>query len=65
MATVPGDGDEKGIRKCPGQATRSEGSAGGSASNGLREPELVRRKRPDLVTLDLNIPEMNGLAVLR
>lgn len=36
----------------------------GSASNGRLALQKVRELRPDLVTLDIEMPEMNGLAVL-
>lgn len=34
------------------------------AENGIRGMEVFQRERPDLVLVDLRMPEMNGLAVL-
>ncbi|MBF0451472.1 MAG: chemotaxis response regulator protein-glutamate methylesterase [Candidatus Magnetomorum sp.] len=36
----------------------------GSVRNGVKAMEFIRSQRPDLVTLDLEMPEMNGLATL-
>ena len=36
----------------------------GTALNGVRALELVRELRPDTVTLDLEMPKMNGLETL-
>ena len=35
------------------------------ASGGRKGVELFRRERPDVVVLDLKMPEMDGLAVLQ
>ena len=37
----------------------------GLAKNGLEALELSRRAPPDVVTMDLTMPEMNGIEVLR
>lgn len=37
----------------------------GEASNGLLAVEAVRTLQPDLMLLDINMPERNGLEVLR
>jgi YesN/AraC family two-component response regulator len=35
------------------------------ASNGLQAVEMAKEKRPDIVVLDVNMPEMNGLAAFK
>jgi len=37
----------------------------GEASNGLEAVELYRRLRPDLVTMDVVMPELNGFQATR
>jgi two-component system chemotaxis response regulator CheB len=37
----------------------------GTASNGVEALEKIRTLRPDLITLDIEMPQMNGLEVLR
>jgi two-component system LytT family response regulator len=37
----------------------------GEAGNGAEAVEMIREKRPDLVFLDVQMPEMDGFAVLR
>ena len=36
----------------------------GLAKNGLEAVELCRRNRPDVVTMDLTMPEMDGIACI-
>jgi DNA-binding NtrC family response regulator len=36
-----------------------------TVNNGKEALELVRRKRPDLIILDLKMPDMNGIETLR
>jgi YesN/AraC family two-component response regulator len=36
----------------------------GTAANGLEALKLVRELKPDVITLDIRMPGMNGLAVL-
>lgn len=37
----------------------------GEAENGLKAVELFKQLEPDLVTLDITMPEMNGIEVLK
>lgn len=37
----------------------------GTADNGRTGYELIRRKRPDLVIMDLKLPGMSGLTMLK
>ncbi len=37
----------------------------GEAENGLVAVEMYKEKRPDLVTMDITMPEMDGVAALR
>lgn len=37
----------------------------GLAGNGLEACELIRRKRPDIVLMDINMPGMDGLEVIQ
>jgi two-component system chemotaxis response regulator CheY len=46
-------------------ATEAGWQIAGEAENGLRAVEIYRRVKPDLVTLDIVMPEMNGLATLK
>ena len=37
----------------------------GTASNGEEALEAVKRKKPDIITMDINMPKMNGLEATR
>ena len=37
----------------------------GNAEDGRRAVELIRERRPDLMTLDVEMPDLNGIEVLR
>lgn len=37
----------------------------GEATNGLKAVELARRERPDLVIMDIKMPEMDGIAAAK
>jgi two-component system, chemotaxis family, chemotaxis protein CheY len=36
----------------------------GQAANGLEAVEIVKREKPDVITLDITMPEMDGIACL-
>jgi DNA-binding NtrC family response regulator len=57
--------DEQGIRNLLDTLLSRKGYEVVLASNGQKGLELCRRERPDVVVLDLNMPEMNGLTVLQ
>lgn len=37
----------------------------GEASNGLKAIELYKKDRPDIVTMDITMPEMDGIEALK
>jgi len=37
----------------------------GEAENGVKGLKLIRKLRPDVITLDIQMPEMGGIEVLR
>lgn len=43
----------------------SEVSVIGTANNGIEAVDFVTRQRPDVITMDLNMPQMNGLDATR
>ena len=65
MATVLVIDDEEGIRNLLDTLLSRKGYEVVLASNGQRGLELFRRKRPDVVVLDLKMPQMDGLTVLQ
>ena len=65
MATVLVIDDEEGIRNLLDTLLSRKGYEVVLASNGQKGLELFRRKRPDVVVLDLKMPHMDGLAVLQ
>ena len=46
-------------------ATQSGWLVSGEAQTGQEAVEMFRRERPDLVTLDIVMPEMDGVAALK
>lgn len=57
--------DQNGIRVLLMEVFSSEGYNTFQASNGKTALEIVRAERPDLVLLDMKIPGMDGLEILR
>ena len=47
------------------EALLARGHAAGVISNGRDALQVIRARKPDLVILDCNMPEMGGLLVLR
>lgn len=57
--------DEQGIQLLYSEEFEEEGYDVVAASNGQEALELFNREPPDLVILDINMPGMNGIEVLR
>jgi CheY-like chemotaxis protein len=57
--------DEQGIRYLLDTLLSRKGYEVVLASSGQKGLELFRRERPDVVVLDLKMPEMDGVTVLR
>jgi two-component system response regulator (stage 0 sporulation protein F) len=57
--------DQNGIRLLLMEVFNSEGYLTSQASNGKIALEIVRNERPDLVLLDMKIPGMDGLEILK
>jgi DNA-binding NtrC family response regulator len=57
--------DEEGIRNLLDILLRRRGHDVVLADGGRKGLELLRRERPDVVVLDLKMPEMDGITVLQ
>lgn len=57
--------DQNGIRILLMEVFSSEGYQTFQASNGKLALEIVRKESPDLVLLDMKIPGMDGLEILK
>ncbi|HYI88074.1 MAG TPA: response regulator [Burkholderiales bacterium] len=57
--------DEEGIRKALGRLLRASGLEAESYANGQEFLDAAVARRPDCVVLDLHMPGMSGLQVLR
>jgi DNA-binding NarL/FixJ family response regulator len=55
--------DEKAVRSALGRllGTRKEWNVVGEAANGAVAIEMARELQPDIVIMDITMPEMNGL----
>jgi len=65
MAKVLVIDDEPGIRSLLDTLLRRKGYAVVLADGGRKGLELFRRERPDVIVLDLKMPEMDGVTVLQ
>jgi two-component system OmpR family response regulator len=65
MAKILVIDDEQGIRNLLDTLLRRKGYDVVLAESGRKGLELFRREHPDVIVLDLKMPEMDGLTVLR
>jgi len=65
MACIYVVDDEKDLTWALEKSLSHEGYQVVTASNGLEALRLMRRRRPDLVILDVVMPQMNGMEVCR
>jgi|SRR5688572_22416126 CheY-like chemotaxis protein len=65
MAKILVIDDERSIRQLLDAFLRRKGYDVVLAENGQRGMELFRQEQPDVIVLDLNMPEMDGLTVLQ
>lgn len=57
--------DEKNILKLYKEELEEEGYTVLTANSGAEALQIFERENPDIVTLDILMPEMDGIAVLR
>lgn len=57
--------DEASIRELLSQRLRSQGRTVFVAKDGRTAIEMFRKERPDITILDLNMPDLDGIAVLK
>lgn len=57
--------DQLGIRLLLTELFKKEGYETAQAANGAEALEYLQKERPDLVLLDMKIPGMDGLEILR
>jgi CheY-like chemotaxis protein len=62
MAKILVIDDEQGIRSLLDTLLRRKGYDVVLADGGRKGLELFRREQPDVIVLDLNMPEMDGVA---
>ena len=65
MATILIADDDPLVGQIVCEALADAGHIAGVLGNGRDALNLIRQRRPDLVILDCNMPEMGGLLVLR
>ncbi len=65
MARIIIADDDEIIGEIACEALLKRGHAAGVITNGRDALQVIRARKPDLVILDCNMPEMNGLLVLR
>ncbi len=57
--------DQYGIRILLNEVFNKEGYQTFQAANGLQALDIVTKERPDLVLLDMKIPGMDGIEILK
>ena len=65
MSTILVVDDEESIRILFREELEEEGYKVITAENGVKALEMIKRERPDLVTLDIKMPGEDGLEILR